>query len=177
MGVLSAIKCGELVERMQCLRHTAHEPGLKQWLERELDGYQEMDSLPWYRIIECRQRGLFLHVASGRQRTCQIHEQSLSQRHLNLVRYLQVRGPLCDYLECHALVLERWPDELLHAYSQLLIPEHICLHAWKEPVGSVKERLIYGVENMLKEYLPGMEREMSECGRSLRAIHHRHWHI
>ncbi len=177
MRVLSTIKCGELVERLQSLHHTAREAGLRQWLQRELEGYQEMDSLPWYRVVECRQRGLFLHVASGRQRTCQIHEEALCQRHLNVVKFLQARGPLSDYLDCHALVLERWPDELLQAYSQLLIPEHLCLHAWKEPVLPVKEQLLHGVESMLKEYLPGMENEMRECGRSLRAIHHRHWRI
>ena len=177
MGMLSTVQCGELVERLKWLHQTTLENGLKQWLQRELEGYADMDALPWYRIIECRQRGLFIHSHSGRQRTFHIHDDTLGQRDLNQVKFLLLRGPVSAYLDCHVLVLERWPDELLDAYSRQLIPEHICLHAWREPIGSVKEKLLLGVDHMLQEYLPAMAREMCECNKSLRAIQHRHWQI
>lgn len=177
MSKLSTIQCTDLLERMHCLYQTAREASLKQWLQRELEGYEEMDALPWYRIIECRQRGLFIHAHSGRQRTCHIHDDSLGQRDLNQVKFLLLRDPVSAYLDCHGLVLERWPDELLDAYRRQLIPDHICLHAWREPLGSVKEQLLLGVDHMLQEYLPAMAREMKQCNKSLRAIQHRHWQI
>lgn len=177
MSKLSTIQCSDLIVRMHCLYQTAREASLKQWLQRELEGYAQMDALPWYRVLECRQRGLFIHSRSGRQRTCHIHDDSLGQRDLNEVKFLLLRGPVAAYLDCHPLELERWPDELLEAYRRQLIPDHICLHAWREPVDSVKQRLLQGVDHMLQEYLPAMANEMCESNRSLRAIQHRHWQI
>ena len=177
MGTVSTIQCGELVERLKWLHQTTLELSLKQWLQRELDGYAEADPLPWYRIVECRQRGLFQNIRNGRQQTCQIHDQALSQRDLADVKFLFVRGPLDAYLDCHALVLERWPDALLQEYRLLLIPEHACKHAWKEPIVSVKEKLVLGVDHMLQEYVPTMSREMENCNLSLRAIQHRRWQV
>lgn len=177
MGGLSTMQCGGLVERLRCLHQTALDTGLKLWLQRELEGYEPSSPLPWYRIIECRQRGLFQHLGTGRQHTCQINELTISQRDLADIKFLQVRGPLLAYLDCHALVLERWPDPLLSEYSKLLIPEHACLHAWKEPLVSIRDKLVLGVDQMLQEYVPTMSREMSDCHLSLRAIQHRRWQI
>lgn len=64
----------------------------------ELDGYENDAALPWYRIIECRQRGLFQHAINGCQQTCQINEQTLSQRDLAQIRFIFLRGPLIAYL-------------------------------------------------------------------------------
>ena len=177
MGTLSTIQCGGLVERLRGLYLTSLEVGLKQWLQRELEGYEDEAALPWYRIIECRQRGLFEHAINGRQQTCQINEQTLSQRDLAQIRFIFLRGPLIAYLDCHALVLERWPEELLEEYRAILIPEHTCIHAWKEPIVSIRDKLVLGVDNMLQEYVPTMSREMECCNLSLRAIQHRRWQI
>jgi len=66
---------------------------------------------------------------------------------------------------------------LLEEYRQILIPEHTCMHAWKEPVVSIKDKLVLGVDQMLQEYVPTMSREMDCCNLSLRAIQHRRWQI
>ena len=88
MGTLSTIQCGGLVERLRGLYLTSLEVGLKQWLQRELAGYADLDPLPWYRIVECRQRGLFQNIRSGKQQTCQINEQTLNQRDLAEIKFL-----------------------------------------------------------------------------------------
>ena len=93
------------------------------------------------------------------------------------IRFIFLRGPLIAYLDCHALVLERWPEELLEEYRAILIPEHTCIHAWKEPIVSIRDKLVLGVDNMLQEYVPTMSREMECCNLSLRAIQHRRWQI
>lgn len=177
MGMLSTVQCGEMVDRLKWLHQTTLENGLKLWLQRELAGYADLDPLPWYRIVECRQRGLFQNIRSGKQQTCQINEQTLNQRDLAEIKFLFLRGPLIAYLDCHALVLERWPEVLLQEYQLTLIPDHTCKHAWKEPIVSVKDKLVLGIDHMLQEYVPTMSREMAACNLSLRAIQHRHWQI
>ena len=105
MGMLSTVQCGEMVERLKWLHQTTLENGLKQWLQRELAGYADLDPLPWYRIVECRQRGLFQNIRSGKQQTCQINEQTLSfiPKLLGMLLTLILAGPwmlqmMVDYI-------------------------------------------------------------------------------
>ena len=177
MGQKAQIRSDELLRQLEHLRHTAQDPSLLLWLQRELEGYDVNDELPWYRIMECRQRGLFMQHGTAHQHTCQINEKCLCQRDMEQVRFLLVRGPLASYLECHTPTLERWPDTLLLEYSKHLIPEHVCLYAWKEPIDSVREHLLLGISSLLKQYVPSMHREMENPNRTLRSIQHRHWSV
>jgi len=177
MGQTTPIRSDELLRQLEHLRHTAQDASLLLWLQRELDGYDAVDELPWYRIMECRQRGLFMAHDAAHQQTCQINEKCLCQRDMERVRFLLVRGPLESYLDCHNPTLERWPDTLLREYSHHLIPEHVCLYAWKEPIASVREHLLLGVSSVLKQYIPSMCREMENPNRSLRTIQHRQWWV
>ncbi len=177
MGQTTPIRRDELLRQLEHLYHTVQDPSLLLWLQRELEGYDETDELPWYRILECRQRGLFMHPGTAHQHTCQINDKCLCQRDLERVRFLLIRGALHNYLDCHTATLERWPDALLREYSQSLIPEHICLYAWKEPIVSIKDHLITGISCVLKQYVPSMCREMENPNRSLRSLQHRHWWV
>ncbi|WP_024871824.1 hypothetical protein [Tolumonas lignilytica] len=177
MGQTTPIRCDELLRQLEHLQHTAQDSSLLLWLQRELEGYEANDELPWYRIMECRQRGLFMDRNTAHQQTCQINEKCLCQRDMERVRFLLIRGPLSSYLDCHAPTLERWPDSLLREYSQHLIPDQVCLYAWKEPIVSVREHLLMGVSSVLKQYVPSMCREMENANRSLRSLQHRQWWV
>ena len=173
----STPQCDHLLSRLRCLNQTIRDAGLKLWLQRELEGYDPLSSLPWYRVLECRQRGLFRDRRTGRQHTSHINEGAIAQRDLGAVRFLLLRSPLASYLHGHPLELERWPAALLDQYHAQLIPEMTCLCAWKEPLLPVRETLIRGVDHVLDEYAPTLSHQLVECHRSLRAIQHRHWQI
>jgi hypothetical protein len=177
MGQTTPIRSDELLRQLEHLRHTAQDPSLLLWLQRELEGYDASDELPWYRIMECRQRGLFMQHGTAHQQTSQINEKCLCQRDMERVRFLLIRGPLSSYLDSHSPTLERWPDTLLREYSQHLIPEHVCLYAWKEPIASVREHLLLGISSLLQQYIPSMSREMENPNRSLRSLQHRQWWV
>ncbi len=177
MSQTTAIRSDELLRQLENLRHTAQDPSLLLWLQRELEGYGISDELPWYRIMEYRQRGLFMQQGTAHQHTYQINEKCLCQRDMEQVRFLLIRGPLSRYLDSHTPTLERWPDSLLLEYSKYLIPEHICLYAWKEPVASIREHLLQGICSLLKQYVPSMPRELESPNRSLRGLQHRHWSV
>lgn len=177
MATFSVPQCDHLLCRLHGLQQTVSDEGLRLWLRRELEGYDVLSSLPWYRVLECRQRGLFLDRHSGRQHTCHIHEGSLQQSDVGGVRFLLLRGPLTDYLHGHPLELERWPTLLVDKYHAQLIPGMTCLYAWKEPLLPVRDTLIRGVDHVLQEYAPTLSHQLAECHRSLRAFQHRHWQI
>lgn len=179
MSILTKMQCSSMVDRLNSLRHTAMDEHLKTWLEHELDGYAEQDPLPWYRIAECRQRGLFTQDGEVHEHheTCQIHDQSLSQHDLAKVKFLLLRAPVSVYLNTHNPVLERWPMLMLVEYQHHLIPGQTCLHAWQEPLVCVRDRLMHGIEQMLQEYNPDMCDELCHGQHSLRCIQHKHWQI
>lgn len=123
MGQTTPIRSDELLRQLEHLRHTAQDTSLLLWLQRELEGYDASDELPWYRIMECRQRGLFVQHGTAHQQTSQINEKCLCQRDMERVRFLLIRGPLSSYLDSHSPThwnVGRIP--LLREYSQHLIP-------------------------------------------------------
>lgn len=168
----------DLLRQLENLLHTAEDPCLIAWLQRELEGYDKYDELPWYRIMKCRQRGLFMADNSSHQHTSQIDENSLCKQDIEKIRFMMVRGPLADYIGCcHTPTLERWPDALLLEYSRSLIPHNTCLYAWKEPIESIKTSLMKGICSVLKQYVPSMSHDMEHPNRSLRSLQHRQWWI
>lgn len=192
MKIMIPIRNDELLRHLEHLLQHTSDDNLRTWLHNELIGYEPEAKLPWYRILECRQKGLFLHHATTRQETCQINERCLGQRDMERVRFLLLRGPLSDYLNNHHKTLERWPESLLHEYSQNLIPEHICLYAWKEPLVCVRDHLLMGIHGLLQEHdgTPACdcgqpradeqqetETEIETPQRSARHMQHRQWWV
>lgn len=198
MKLMIPIRNDDLLRHLKGLLEATTDPQIHAWLAKELDGYMAEDELPWYRILECRQKGLFLHQATTKQQTCQINERCLGQRDMERIKYLLLRGPLSDYLNNHNKTLERWPQSLLHEYSRSLIPEHLCLYAWKEPLVCVRQHLLTGIDGLLQEYAPRLVaisglHQMEESGfqgtetnpvdldtapqRSSRQMQHRQWWV
>ncbi|MDO2949519.1 hypothetical protein [Aeromonas simiae] len=165
---------GVILDQLRSMQHQVQTPECRHWLEQELEGYSATSPLPWYRIVPCRQRGHFIELATGKQLTCHIGSQALSQRDLAQVQFIYAREPAAYYLCQHGPELEPWPDELLHAYQDVLIPGHFCLHAWHEPLSSLRLQLLEGLSRFMEEY------PRCACTKPLqgfKAMQHRHWHF
>jgi hypothetical protein len=134
----------------------------------------EQELLPWYRIIACRQRGHFLDLKTGKSLTCHIGSQTLSQRDLAQIQFIYAREPAAHYLLHHDSGIESWPEQLLEEYQEQLIPGHICLQAWHEPVSSLRSQLMEGIEHFISEY-PKHAALQTQHG--FKALRHQHWHI
>ncbi|ENY71790.1 hypothetical protein [Aeromonas diversa] len=165
---------GAILEQLRSMQELVQTPECRHWLEQELGGYAATSVLPWYRIIACRQRGHFIDLDSGKHLTCHIGNQALSQRDLAKVQFIYAREPAAYYLCQHGPELEPWPDELLQAYQGVLIPGHFCLHAWHEPLGSLRLQIAQGLVHFMAEY-PKCANMTAQHG--LKAMQHRHWHF
>ena len=111
-----------LLTRLEAMREEVQTPECRHWLEQELEGYSLCSPLSWYRIIACRQRGHFLNLKTGKYLTCHIGSQTLSQRDLAQVQFIYAREPAAHYLLRHDSHIEPWPESLLEAYREQLIP-------------------------------------------------------
>ena len=63
MGQTTPIRSDELLRQLEHLRHTAQDPSLLLWLQRELEGYDASDELPWYRIMEVANAACLCNMA------------------------------------------------------------------------------------------------------------------
>ena len=84
--------------------------------------------------------------------TCHINSQTLSQRDLAQIQFIYAREPAAHYLLQRNSGIEPWPKQLLEDYQEQLIPGHLCLQAWHEPVSSLRSQLMEGIEHFISEY-------------------------
>ncbi|MGL5286076.1 hypothetical protein SAMN05880558_111135 [Aeromonas sp. RU39B] len=165
---------GAILDQLRSMQNQVQTPECRHWLQQELEGYSETAPLPWYRIISCRQRGHFIDLGSGKHMTCHIGNQALSQRDLASVQFIYARDPVAAYLSYSGPELEPWPEELLQAYQGVLIPGHLCLHAWHEPISSLRCQITEGLRQFMEEY-PRCAHATTSHG--FKAMQHRHWHF
>ncbi|UBO73863.1 AbiTii domain-containing protein [Aeromonas rivuli] len=163
-----------LLQQLESMCNEVQTPECRHWLEQELQGYAPDAQLPWYRIVPCRQRGHFLDLNTGRYLTCHIGSQTLCQRDLANVQFIYARAPAAHYLLHPSSGIEPWPVDLKEQYQALLIPGHLCLQAWHEPVSSLRIRLMEGIEHFISEY---PKHAALQPQHSFKALQHSHWHI
>ncbi len=173
-AILATQPSRALLTRLEAMREEVQTPECRHWLEQELEGYSLCSPLPWYRIIACRQRGHFLNLKTGKYLTCHIGSQTLSQRDLAQVQFIYAREPAAHYLLRHDSHIEPWPESLLEAYREQLIPGHLCLQAWHEHVSSLRSQLMEGIAHFISEY-PKHAALQTQHG--FKALRHQHWHI
>lgn len=163
-----------LLTQLEFMLDEVQTPECRHWLEQELEGYSLSSPLPWYRIVPCRQRGHFLDLKTGKYLTCHINSQTLSQRDLAQIQFIYAREPAAHYLLQRNSGIEPWPDQLLEDYQEQLIPGHLCLQAWHEPVISLREQMMEGIDHFICEY-PKHAALLPQ--HSFKALRHQHWHI
>lgn len=171
---LAVTQSEDLLLQLEGLLNEVQTPECRFWLAQELEGYEFSSHLPWYRIIPCQQRGYFLDLESGKYLTSVIHSQTLNQRDVARIRFIYARKPAAYYLKRHNSGIEPWPEQLLEDYREQLIPGHVCLQAWHEPVISLREQLMEGIEHFIREY-PKLAANQPQQG--FKALQHQHWRI
>ena len=163
-----------LLTQLESMLDEVQTPECRHWLEQELEGYSLCSPLPWYRIVACRQRGHFLDLKTGKYLTCHINSQTLSQRDLAQIQFIYAREPAAHYLLQRNSGIEPWPEQLLEDYQEQLIPGHLCLQAWHEPVSSLRSQLMEGIEHFISEY---PKHAALQPQHSFKALRLQHWHI
>lgn len=163
-----------ILRQLRSMQDQVQTPECRHWLQQELEGYSATSPLPWYRIIPCRQRGHFIDLTSGKHLTCHIGNQALSERDLAKVQFIYAREPAAYYLCQHGPELEPWPDSLLQIYRNTLIPGHLCLHAWHEPIASIRLQIMEGLSSFIEQYPRCAHMKPSH---GFKAMQHKDWHF
>lgn len=122
-----------------------HIEELEQWLEHELHGYGDFAHFPDYRIVECKQLGIFVKPDQQLQHFEEIHDDCLNERDRCVLRYLHIHQPLHECLSNDEEIQQAWPMRILASYANDIIPGYNCVRAWQSYHAPLNERFIQGV--------------------------------
>ncbi|WP_432455463.1 MULTISPECIES: AbiTii domain-containing protein [unclassified Agarivorans] len=163
---MSAVSCSpKLITLLEAVLQTALQQArtlniddLAQWSEHELNGYGDFAHFPDYRIVECKQFGIFEKAQQSLQHFEQIHDDCLNERDRCRLRYLHIQPALSQCLNNQEETQRAWPTLILANYAEGIIPGYRCVRAWQSYHKPLQERLINGVLGHLLHLI-----QLSDC--------------
>ncbi len=139
-----------------------------EWVDRELNGYPDVEFLPDYRVIAVDSYGTFIGSFSRANRlqiAVSILPEDLQQRY----RFAYMGSSISAYTALlegggDGSIQEPWPIGLAVHHASKLTPDMQCVAAWKEiPIGAVV-RLMDSVKTRILGYTIDLEREAPDAG-------------
>lgn len=139
-----------------------------QWVDKELYGYPNVDSLPDYRVVRVESYGQFIGGFS-RADKMQIpvsilpKEMQKQYRHAYMGSCISAYSVLIEGDKTGSLQ-EQWPLNLAIHYASKITNDMQCVSAWKEiPVGAVVS-LLDSVKSRILGFVIDLEREAPNAG-------------
>lgn len=138
------------------------------WVDHELNGYPNVDSLPNYRVVRVDSYGSF----SGpfvRADRLQIPVSVLPEDLREYYGHAYMGSSISAYAaliegDKTGSIQEAWPVSLAIHHASKLTPEMQCISAWKEiPIGAVV-RLLDSVKTRVLGFAIDLEREVPNAG-------------
>lgn len=141
-----------------------------QWVEHELNGYPDVQSLPEYRIVSVESYGTFIGQFARADRL-QIPISILPEQHRDSYRHAYMFSGVSAYVSLvqgnrNGNAVEQWPMELAVHFASKAVVDMECVAAWKEiPVGAIF-RLLDSVKTRVLGFAIDLEREAPDSGDS-----------
>ncbi|WP_447902217.1 AbiTii domain-containing protein [Pseudomonas serbica] len=157
-----------LLRMCKLLAARISQPLLNEWVDKELNGYPDVESLPDYRVVRVDSYGSFqggLRQANRLQIPVSILPEKLQEKfsHAYMTSGISAYAALLAG-DTTGRVTEQWPLELALHYASTLTPGMQCVAAWKEiPIGAVV-RLLDSVKTRILDYAIDLEREAPNAG-------------
>lgn len=139
-----------------------------QWVDSELNGYPNIQSLPDYRVVRVDSYGSFIG-AYARADKLQIPLSILPEEIREHYRLAYMASSISAYSSLldgntSGSVQEAWPMELAVHHASKAVNDMQCIAAWKEiPIGAVV-RLLDSVKTRILGFAIDLEREAPEAG-------------
>jgi hypothetical protein len=143
-------------------------PQLNEWVDRELNGYPDIESLPDYRVVRVDSYGTF-HGGFRQANRLQIPVSILPENLREQFQHAYMISSISSYAsllvgDTTGRVSEQWPLAAAIHYASTLTPDMQCVAAWKEiPIGAVV-RLLDSVKTRILDYVIDLAREAPNAG-------------
>mgnify|MGYP001221516710 CR=1 FL=1 len=107
----------------------------KEWIDFELNGYQDKHNLPTYRIIKTKSYGDFCGLFGSGGKNLPIPPACIPEEFREYITTLYLMAPVSSYSELLSSpdgnFREHWPEDLVVYYGQNIYENMNCVNAWK----------------------------------------------
>jgi hypothetical protein len=170
LAVDSESDISDLLRQCKILAFRLENDELKRWVDLELNGYENTQNLPGYRIINTNSKGHFVGSFGRELKNGDIPISCIDERFRDDLNQAYATQPISAY---QALVKsskngenfrEQWPADLVAVFAQKIYEGLSCLSAWKEiPYGSIVS-LIDVVRNRILNFALEIEAADPKAG-------------
>jgi AbiTii len=129
----------EVLRKCLVLAYELDNSKLKDWIDKELDGYDLSDELPDYRKIRIVSKGFFIGPMGSTIRDQPLAAHVLDRKHRHWVEVAELRQPIASYDELNDPKGDHernprieWPASLTTHYQQKFMEDFVLNRAWQE---------------------------------------------
>lgn len=140
-----------------------------EWVDRELNGYPNVESMPDYRVVPVDSYGAFVGSYGLRADRLQIPVSVLPEHVQGQYAYAYMGSSISAYStlldgDKTGSIREPWPIAAAVHHASAITPNMQCFSAWKEiPIGAVV-RLMDSVKTRVLGFAIDLEREAPNAG-------------
>jgi|GEM_PF-1375841 hypothetical protein len=162
------IELSMLLRKCKILATRLNHPGFKSWVENELNGYNDVSSLPSYRVLKVISKGHFSTWGNSILTNIQIHTHVMKEKHEKYVKkahIMQGIGSLENLLSKESSIFQvPWDSKLLAIYANDFYNNMICIKAWQVISSSDIAGIIDTVKTKILDFALEIEAENPNAG-------------
>jgi AbiTii len=147
---------------------------LKQWAEKELDGYGADDELPEYRRAVGVAKGLFLGPFNSSISDQPLPAGVLKPQHRHWATDIRLRQPIVAYErddgDKQTQAVFMWPADIVVAYQAKFIEGYTLNRAWLEVPQSTFPALLDTVRNRVLKFALDLKDDLGDAGDDIDAV-------
>jgi hypothetical protein len=142
-AVDSTVNLPDLLRKCKILASRLGSAELKAWVDHELNGYPDVDSLPAYRVLEVQSYGNFAGGLGAQLKNVPIPPACIPKEYRALITHHRIQTPISSLTELfrgggQENFVARWQPNLIAAVGTGIYEHMACLAAWKDiPRGSI----------------------------------------
>ena len=162
------IELSTLLRKCKILATRLNHPGFKSWVENELNGYNDVSSLPSYRVLKVISKGDFSMWGNSILTNIPIHTHVMKEKHEKYVKkahIMQGIGSLENLLSKEGSIFQApWDSKLLAIYANDFYNNMICIKAWQVISSSDIAGIIDTVKTKILDFALEIEAENPNAG-------------
>jgi len=169
----SAVEAGDVavaLRKSKILASRLNNSDFKKWVDSELNGYPDDDSLPDYRIKPAIAKGYFSGYAGSSLNNAGIPAYCLPEKFKDFARKVYIRQGIGsveaivgDATTNRTLELP-WPPDLVALVGTKIYENMSCLSAWQELSTAAFVGIVEAVRSKLIDFVLEIERENPDAG-------------
>ncbi|MBU0569659.1 hypothetical protein KKB40_02660, partial [Patescibacteria group bacterium] len=168
-AVSSEVEISTVLRKCKVLSARLGNKEFKKWIDQELNGYEDKDDLPNYRILTVQSKGHFSGPFNSGMRNGDISLICLPKKFRESLSKSYCAQPISAYEALIKLskgenLQEQWPIDLVALYGEKIYQNMNCFTAWKViPYGSMVA-LVDTVRNKILNFVIEIESEAPDAG-------------